>query len=109
MVAKRDVETLMSRYLGKATADAMLKKVDNMAREGATVAKIEEAIAVDLASHIETDVAGAVKATIGRHDEPTRSIQVSIRPRIKEITIGPKMSSGIQTRVGPGHTKKGAK
>lgn len=46
---RKDVRSLIRKQLGRETADAMLKKVDAMAKKGVPSSDIEKAIAQDLA------------------------------------------------------------
>ncbi len=47
---KKDVRSQLRKKLGTKTANAMLKKIDEMARKGASARTIQKAIAKDLAN-----------------------------------------------------------
>jgi hypothetical protein len=52
MAIKSDVRSRLRKQLGKDVADAMLRKVDKMVKQGASPAKIEKVILADLAAHL---------------------------------------------------------
>ena len=50
---KKDVRSWMRKQLGRETADAMLKKLDKMAKKKAPFKAIETMIAADLSKHFQ--------------------------------------------------------
>lgn len=50
---RKDARSLMRQKLGKETADAMLNKIDSMARKKASPSAIEKAIEEDLSKHVQ--------------------------------------------------------
>jgi len=64
MAEKRDVGSLMRRELGKRTADAMLNKLDKMAKRGVKPEKIETALCEDLADSITREVGVVAKSKV---------------------------------------------
>jgi hypothetical protein len=50
---KKDVRSWMRKQLGRETADAMLKKLDKMAKKKAPFKAIEEMIGEDLSKHFQ--------------------------------------------------------
>jgi hypothetical protein len=87
MAAKQDVRTLLRKQLGKDVADAMLNKVDAMAKRGVSADKIEKAFVKDLNAHVEKrvgDLVGtAVRAVSGVRQlvlVAVRSKGVAVRP-----------------------------
>lgn len=111
MAAKQqDVGALLTKQLGKEVGDALMAKMDEMARKGATPAAIEKAIAADLVAHIEKEVTAAVITKIGPITPiKVKPIQVDIKAKITPITITPKINTGVQVKVGPGIIARGAK
>ncbi len=110
MPAKLDVKSLLRKHLGKETADAILKKIDDMAKEKATAAQIEKAIMADISTEIEKAVISAVIAKIGPITPiKVTPIQVDIRSKILPIVVSPKINAGVQVKVGPPLMTKGSK
>jgi len=103
MAGRLDVRKLLRDNLGKEAAEAISTKIDQMAREGATAAAIERAIATDLQAHIEQQVASSVIAKIGPITPiKAKPILVSVKPAVKPITIAPKINTGVSVKIGPG-------
>ena len=50
--SKKDVRSLMRRKLGRETADAMLNKMDKMAKKRTPPSAIEKTVAEDLSKHV---------------------------------------------------------
>jgi len=106
----QDIESLLTSNLGKEAADAVLAKIETMARAGATAAAIEKAVQTDLQAHIEQAVVTSVVAKIGPIQPiKVKPIQVSIKPAIKPIVVSPKINTGVSIKVGPGPLTRGSK
>ena len=104
------IHKMLRDNLGKEAADAILVKVDKMAKEGAKPAAIEKVIATDIQAHIEQQVSSVVIAKIGPIQPiKVKPIQVSVKPAIKPITVAPKINTGVSVQVGPGPLAKGSK
>ncbi len=101
MPAKKNARKLLTAHLGKDVADAVLAKIDTMVKEGASPAKIERAVQVDISNEIEKQVYSAVLAQIGPI-QPIRikPIQVSIKPAVKPVP-SIQVSSGISVAIEP--------
>lgn len=98
-----NIEKLLRDNVGKEAADAILTKIDKMAKEGAKPAAIEKVIAADLQAHIEQQVTSVVIAKIGPIQPiKVQPIQASVKPAIKPIAIGPKVNTGVSVKIGPG-------
>lgn len=52
-VKKKDARSLMRKHLGKETADAMLNKLDKMAKRGAPASAIEKMTEEELSKHMK--------------------------------------------------------
>ena len=52
MARKRDVRAWLRKQLGKDTADTLLKKMNKMAKQGASPAKVRKAFIADIATHM---------------------------------------------------------
>lgn len=63
MAKKQDLRTLLSQQLGEKTADAMLAKVDRMAKQGVSAAQIEKVFLTELSRHLEKRVSSLVGTT----------------------------------------------
>jgi hypothetical protein len=63
MAGKQNVRTLLSKQLGKDVADALLNKVDALAKQGASPAKIEKVFLAELNAHLEKRV-GSLLGTV---------------------------------------------
>ena len=106
----RDIEKLLRENLGKEAADAMLDKIDKMARKGATATAMERAITADVQAHVEKQLVSTVIASIGPLTPiKVKPIQVQVKPAIKPITITPKINTGVSVKVGPGPLTRGSR
>ncbi|MFZ0915014.1 MAG: hypothetical protein WBQ76_13855 [Candidatus Korobacteraceae bacterium] len=61
---KKDVRSLLRKQLGKEAADALLNKLDKMAKKGAPASAIEKTLAEELALHIRAVVAASANKGI---------------------------------------------
>lgn len=64
MAKKQDLRTLLREQLGQKTADAMLTKVDRMAKQGISAAQIEKVFLTDLSRNLEKRVSSLVGTTL---------------------------------------------
>jgi hypothetical protein len=83
MATKKNARSLMRKELGKETADAMLNKLDKMAKKGLPASAIEKVLAEDLATYIEARIALSV----------SKGIKVAVSRGIK---VAVSASRGIQ-------------
>jgi hypothetical protein len=84
MATRQDIRTVLRKQLGKKVADALLNKVDKMARQGVSADKIERVFLADLGTELEKrmgDLLGtAVRATAVRSFVAvTRGRNVAVR------------------------------
>ena len=111
MPSKPNVGALFRKHFGKETGDALLAKIDKMAREKKTADEIQRAIVTDISSQIEKEVVSAVIVKVG----PITPIKVKpIQANVKtvvgpKITSGVKANTGVQVKVGPGIITRGSK
>ena len=106
MPTENQVIQLFEKHLGKEAAQTILAKMDKMTKAKATPAQMETAVIADISAQIEKQVVDTVAAKIGPISPiKVKPISVSVQPKIKIITIGPKISvlvgPPIQVKVGP--------
>ncbi len=102
MVKKRqDLETLLTRYLGKEVAAAMLDKVDKMVKQGKSAGVIERAITKDVIAEVEKGVVSTVIAKIGPMTPiKVQPIRAAVKKAINPIAITPLIKTGVGSKVG---------
>ena len=101
MPSKETPEELLSKHLGKDAAKTLLNKIDKMVAEGASAAKIETAMNIDIADHIENQINRLLVVKIGPIEPiKIKPIQVAIKPAIKP-TPAIKINSGMSIKIGP--------
>ena len=101
MAAKQSVEKVLRQNLGKEGAAAMLAKIDQMARKGASTAAIEKAIFADLRTYIEQQVSRVIAVGSGN-----KAIRVQVKSSTRTVSVAPKISAGVSVKVGPGPMEK---
>ncbi len=102
MPVQPNLEALFEKHLGKEAAARIIGRIDKMARAKATPAQIEKATVEEIATHLQTAVVNTVLAKVG----PITPIKVkplssSIKTTIGPIVVSPKITSGVQIKVGP--------
>jgi hypothetical protein len=101
MAKKKDARSIMRQHLGKEVGDAMLSRVDDMLKRGASAEAIEKAFARDLTAHIEKLVVSAVITNIG----PLQPISVKPIQSSVKSAIAPAVgvsSRSVSSRTGVG-------
>ncbi len=64
MARKQDLRTLLTKQLGRDAANAILKKVDTMAKRGASAAQIEKVFLTDLTREVEKRVKSLLTSSV---------------------------------------------
>jgi hypothetical protein len=90
MPTKETPEKLLTKYLGKETAKALLGKIDKMIAKGETAAKIEKATQEEIAKHIGLQINDAINPLIGSREFV--KLQPAVTVNIQRIT-GPQILS----------------
>jgi hypothetical protein len=81
---KKNVRSLLREQLGKEAADALLNKLDKMAKKGAPASAIEKTLEEELASHIGAAIAASANKGIkSRVSQVGPIIRVGSEPIIK--------------------------
>ena len=66
MATKKDSRSLMRKQLGRKTADALLNKLDKMAKQGVPSSTIERTLEEDLAASIGNDIKASIVPSASR-------------------------------------------
>jgi hypothetical protein len=96
MAAKRDARSAVRKQVGKKPADAILRKLDKMAKEGKPASAVEKVLEKELAEQIEATIIPIIRPII---KSPVGKI---IRTPPQKII---KSSAGIIIRA-PGQSAK---
>ena len=102
MAAKgQDLKTLLTKYLGKEVATAMLAKIDLMVKKGRRAADIERTITKDVIAEVEKGVVSTVIAKIGPMTPiKVQPIRTAVKQAIRPITISPMIKTGVLSKTG---------
>jgi hypothetical protein len=104
MAAKRDARSMLRKQLGKDAADAMLNKVDNLAKKGASAGEIERWLLDEIASKIETVISVSVNRGLKTGVRKGIKTGVTAIPPILMIGREPGIKSG--SKSGSGNYRK---
>lgn len=93
MATKRNAQSFVRNELEKSSADAVLGKVDQLARENGTTDDLEEILRREIEAHIEANITPALSRGVkGGADDAVKAI----RPTIKGIkgSVPPPVRKG---------------
>ncbi len=108
MAPRNDARSLMRKELGKKTADALLAKLDRLAKAGASPTMIDKALSDELEAEIVKSITPslnrAIKATLNKAIKANinKSIRAGVRKAIKSSLPAIKSRTpAIKSRLSP--------